>query len=126
MICKDRTYSRGGLLVYIRNEIINYKHRQDLEAPADQTTEMIWLELMLSNRSLLIAQVYRPPKLQLKFAPNWLDHIENSLQVAYTENKHIIVMGDVNINLWKSHPVDTKWLDICSNFGLVQIITEPT
>ena len=35
-------------------------------------------------------------------------------------------MFDVNIDLWKSHPLDTKWLDICSNFGLVQIITEPT
>ena len=30
---------------------------------------------MLSNRSLLIAQVYRPPNLELKFAQNWLDHI---------------------------------------------------
>ena len=74
MICKDRTYSRGGLLVYIRNEI-NYKHKQDLEAPAAETTEIIWLELMLSNRCLLIAQVYRRPKLQLKFPQNWLDHI---------------------------------------------------
>ena len=76
-----RTYGRGGLLVYkedflvyIRNEI-NYKHRQDLEAPADEKTKIIWLELMLSNRSLLIAQVYRPPKLELKFAQNWLDDI---------------------------------------------------
>ena len=23
-------------------------------------------------------------------------------------------------------PLDAKWLDICSNFGLVEIITEPT
>ena len=67
-IREDRTYSRGGgLFVYIRNEI-NYKHRQDLEAPADETTEIVWVELMISNKSLLIAQVYRPPKLELKFA----------------------------------------------------------
>ena len=85
MIHKDRTYSRGeGLLVYIRNEI-NYKHRQDFEAPADETTENIWLELMLSNRSLLIAQVYRPPKLELKFAQNWLARDEiMDLIVNYT------------------------------------------
>ena len=59
------------------------------------------------------------PNLELKFAQNWLDHIENSLQAAYRENKNIVVMGDVSIDLWKSHPLDTKWLDICSNFGFV-------
>ena len=91
-----------------------------------KTTEMLWLELYLPNRTLLIAQVYRPPRSEHIFTQNWLDRVENSLQLAYSENKNIILMGDVNIDLWKPHPLDTKWLELCSNFGLVQIITEPT
>ena len=34
-------------------------------------------------------------------------------------------MGDVNIDLWKWHPL-AKGLEIGGTFGLVQIITEPT
>ena len=125
-IRKDREYSRGGgLTVYIRNEI-HCKRRQDLEVLADETTEIIWVELTLSNKSLLIAQVYRPPRPEQTFTLKWLDSIDNSLQLSYSENKHIVVMDDVNIDLWKPHPLVTKWLEICSAFGLVQIITEPT
>jgi len=126
-IRKDRKYGKGGgLIVYIKNQI-HYKRRQDLEALADvTTTEVIWVELKLPNKSLLIAQVYRPPRPEQTFTRQWLNCLENSLQLAYSENKHIVVMGDVNIDLWKPHPLDTKWLEICSTFGLVQTITEPT
>ena len=119
-IRKDRKHSRGGgLIVYIRNEI-HYERRED------ETTEIIWVELKLSNKSLLIAQVYRAPRAEQTLTLKWLDSIDNSLQLAYSENKHIAVMGDVNIDLWKPHPLATKCLEeMCSAFGLVQIITEP-
>ena len=69
--------------------------------------------------------MYRAPRPEQTFTLKWLDSIDNSLQLAYSENKHIAVMGDVNIDLWKPHPLATKWLEMCSAFGLVQIITEP-
>ena len=124
-ICKDRKHSRGGgLIVYIRNEI-HYERREDLEVLADETTEIIWVELKLSNTSLLIAQVYRAPRPEQTFTLKWLDSVDNSLQLAYSENERIAVVGDVNIDLWKPHPLATKWLEMCSAVGLVQIITEP-
>ena len=69
--------------------------------------------------------MYRAPRPEQTFTLKWLDSIDNSLQLAYSENKHIAIMGDVNIDLWKPHPLATKWLEMCSAFGLVQIITEP-
>ena len=70
--------------------------------------------------------MYRPPRPEQTFTLKWLDSIDNSLQLAYSENKHTVVMGDVNIDLWKPPPLATKLSEICSAFGLVPIITEPT
>ena len=73
-----------------------------------------------------VAQVYGPPRPEQTFTLKWLDSIDNSLQLSYPENKQTVVTGGVNIDLWKPHPLATKWLEICSAFGLVQIITELT
>ena len=35
-------------------------------------------------------------------------------------------MGDFNIDLLKTSPLATKWNELYSNFGLDQIITQPT
>jgi len=126
MIRKDRKYSAGGgIIVYIKNGI-NYKHRQDLESQADQTIEVLWLELHLSSKTILVAQVYRPPKLDNLFTTNWLEFMEHSLGNAYSENKPIVVMGDFNLDALKLSSFGSKWSEVCSDLGLEQVIKKPT
>ena len=56
--------------------------------------------------------------------------MEDSLGSAYSENKPIIVMGDVNIDLFNDTRKESRlkklWSDIVCNFELEQIVTEPT
>ena len=79
IIWKDRVYCKGGGLILYIKDGITYKCRRDLESQTDKTIEIIWLELKLANKSLLIAQVYRPPSFDNILIQNWLEYVENSL-----------------------------------------------
>jgi len=121
-IRKDRQYSQGGgLLFYVRNGI-DFKRRHDLESN-NVYIESLWLEITLPNKNLLLCLVYRPPGSNLN---EWLHHTEDKLCSAYTENKQLILMGDINIDFLKDTPLREKWHDVYSNFELDQIIRKPT
>ena len=78
----------GELLIYVRKGL-DFKHRKDLETP---TAEVIWLELHLSNKSILLGVIYRPPYDNSNAAHTWLAGMEDMLSNAYSEseNKSII------------------------------------
>ena len=75
---------------------------------------------------MLIAQIYRPPYDVNPFTQTWLDYMENSLEKGYAENKGIILMGDLNINVLKVCPLGRKWSEVHHNFNLEQVIDKPT
>lgn len=121
----DRTHKGGGgLIVYVRNGI-KFKRRHDLETKAIET---IWLELQFSNRSVLLSAVYRPPNNDSNSVQNWLSHMEDSLSVAYSENKPLMLTGDFNIDLSKpdTSALHVQWESVYKNVDLRQIIEEPT
>ena len=54
--------------------------------------------------------------------------MEKSLYKLYSENKQIVLMGDINIDLLsdKSHTLKTSWVNTTANIELMQIIKDPT
>ena len=116
---KDRSdETHGGVIVYVK-DTISYVRRFDLEL---KSLECIWIQLKLSNKSVLFGVFYRPPS-----AHNiYNSQIEDSITLAPdTGIKNIIVTGDLNYNALKL-PSSRKVQDICQQFNLSQIINEPT
>ena len=122
LVRRDRNYGAGGGIILYIKDGLNFKRREDLESQNDNQIEAIWVELKLSNKSLLVCQAYRPPN--ATNLPNWLNYMGDSLQLAYSENKSMVLMGDLNIDLLKQSPISDSWADIYSSFELEQIIDE--
>ena len=51
--------------------------------------------LHTSSQNILLSFVYRPPSVHI----NWFDIFENTLKQVYRENKEVIILGDMNIDL---------------------------
>ena len=109
----DRNRCGGGVLLFTR-ETLKTSRRLDLECDG---LEIVWIELQMKqpSGSTLIACAYIPPGKQLES----LDLLDEVLERATNENKHVIVVGDLNCNLAQTSLTYTrKLLDICSKFDL--------
>ena len=130
MVRKDRSYSIGGGLVLYIKENIEYKRRVDLEDNLCFTVETIWVELKLTCKPILLCLAYRPPKYNSTFTNQWIQSIEQCLVSAYSENKPIVLMGDINIDLANDRTYEkgfkNDWLDVITNFDVQQYVTEYT
>ena len=93
---KDRKEKKGGGIMMFVNEKLWSKHRTELET---EHVEALWTEIrpFKSQRSLLIAGVYRPPSSTLEMDTLLEQNIEN----ACLEGKEIIISGDLNIDFLK-------------------------
>ena len=130
MVRKDRSYSIGGGLVLYIKENIEYKRRVDLEDNLCFTVETIWVELKLTCKPILLCLAYRPPKYNSTFTNQWIQSIEQCLVSAYSENKPIVLMGDINVDLANDRAYEkgfkNDWLDVITNFDVQQYVTEYT
>ena len=130
MVRKDRSYSIGGRLVLYIKENIEYKRRVDLEDNLCFTVETIWVELKLTCKPILLCLAYRPPKYNSTFTNQWIQSIEQCLVSAYSENKPIVLMGDINVDLANDRTYEkgfkNDWLDVITNFDVQQYVTEYT
>ena len=130
MVRKDRSYSIGGGLVLYIKENIEYKRRVDLEDNLCFTVETIWVELKLTCTPILLCLAYRPPKYNSTFTNQWIQSIEQCLVSAYSENKPIVLMGDINVDLANDRTYEkgfkNDWLDVITNFDVQQYVTEYT
>ena len=130
MVRKDRSYSIGGGLVLYIKENIEYKRRVDLEDNLCFTVETIWVELKLTCKPILLCLAYRPPKYNSTFTNQWIQSIKQCLVSAYSENKPIVLMGDINVDLANDRTYEkgfkNDWLDVITNFDVQQYVTEYT
>ena len=116
---KDRPTDRhGGVIVYVK-DTVSARRRQDLEV---NDVESIWLELKVKHKSILFGVFYRPPSANVAV----LSSIQDSIALAVdTQIKDIVVTGDFNLDCLK--PATRLKIDnICMQFGLSQLISEPT
>ena len=116
---KDRQSNGGGLIIYYRNNLACI-HRVDLEA---SSVEMIWLEVRNNRQKpFLICYVYKPPMA----SSDWTDYVEQSLEKGSSENKEVLLLGDLNFNILnKTGPV-RAWLLKTEALNFSQLVCSPT
>lgn len=115
---KDKIQGSGGLLVYVRDDILCIR-RNDLEF---DHFESIWLEIFPKNsKSLLIGHFYRNPLSTI----SWNEVFDDQLEKAIAEEKELFIFGDFNRDLLNPQ-IKCHWLDYMNSNGLAQHVTQPT
>ncbi|KAJ8042793.1 RNA-directed DNA polymerase from mobile element jockey [Holothuria leucospilota] len=131
---KDRNYgqSKGGVLIATKNDLLA-TYRPDL----DSDCEVVWVSLEIQGaKQILIGSFYRSHK--YGNSTDYLDQLRASLRSASkNKNGQIYLAGDFNLPDidWSSRSVQPGsqyldlskcMLDICNEFGLDQMVSEPT
>ena len=112
----------GGVGAYIRDGV-PYIPRFDLEK---ENSETLWLEVCLKcSKSFLVAVVYRPPAGSKHLSNAFESSFENVVSGLTSENKELIITGDMNCDYLKSN--EGKSLKtIIKLHGLKQLINSAT
>ena len=120
---KDRENSPcGGPAVYICDDI-QWQRRNDLEVNG---IECLWIELLIKrSRSILLGIIYRPLDTSKYLDKDFEAKCEDMLNMVLSEDKEIIMTGDLNCNYKKK--ADNKTLkEIIKMNGFEQVIKEST
>ncbi|MCG8048754.1 MAG: endonuclease/exonuclease/phosphatase family protein [Candidatus Thiodiazotropha taylori] len=104
---KDRTNHGGGLLVYINSELIHTR-RTDLEI---YCPESIWVEIKTNNVNYLLGLFYSPRTADATFFEN----LNLNIEKAYDFTKNLIILGDLNEDLFNDNYRNLKDLIILNS-----------
>uniref|UniRef100_A0A8D9BQ03 Endonuclease/exonuclease/phosphatase domain-containing protein n=1 Tax=Cacopsylla melanoneura TaxID=428564 RepID=A0A8D9BQ03_9HEMI len=133
LIRKDRIRAGGGVCIYIAKEwnskLVSY---EELESPSCGDIDILLVKVKIEETCLLLSCVYRPPNSNL--AEN--SGLISSLREKLTDVNHpIVVLGDFNYSgiSWNKHggiehenQMESDFVDMLSDLGLHQLISEPT
>lgn len=108
----------GGVAVYVSTRL-RVKITK-IEINKENAFECIFLRLTYNNQSCALGTLYRPPNKNLTKCVEQLDDI---LSYIIPLVDHVILMGDVNVNLFNLNNPLSKCFDA---YNLTQIIDEPT
>ena len=112
----------GGTAVYIRDDI-QWQRRNDLEVNG---IECLWIELLIKrSKSILLGIIYRPPDTSKYLDKDFEAKCEDMLNMVLSEDKEVIMTGDLNCNYKKK--ADNKTLkEIIKMNSFEQVIKEST
>ena len=99
----DVTSRKGGLLVFVNNDIPS-KYLRNFHLPRD--IQAISIGINLKQRKLLVVSIYRPPDQNLDY---FLSSITSLLDHYLTIYEDFVIMGDFNVN--ESNPVMETFLN---------------
>ncbi|XP_033116597.1 uncharacterized protein LOC117116632, partial [Anneissia japonica] len=117
--------SGGGVALYIplmfRHQYLSELSimKADIEALFVEIVEMGW------KNNLIVGVVYRPPKGNIY---NFMNELNSLLSNQLLKGKHLILMGDFNIDLLKvdQNSKVNEFIDLCTSFSVLPLITKPT
>ena len=112
----------GRLCVWIKE---NYKvsSMENVSLFSDNNFQQLWLKVQSRCYKLfVICAVYRPPSTPLNFT----DDLANSLIESFLLGLDVIILGDLNCNLFRDNAESRALNDFCSTFNLSQLINKPT
>ena len=113
---KDRGYQEyGGVAIYTKNGLPTVR-RSDVES---DDLEIIWLEITTTQGKLLVGCCYRAPNSSSDTWPS----IEANIDLACETGLHVILTGDINVDMTKQPNI---FSNILSNCGLYLLNCEPT
>ena len=113
---KDRTNHGGGLLVYLSKNILHERISQ-LEVFCD---ESIWVKVKRGTENVLLGVFYSPKTADATF----FEKMNRNIELAYTLSSKIIIIGDLNEDLY--NPMFHNLKDVMLINSLKNVIENPT
>ena len=97
------------------------QRRPDLEV---EGVEVIWVELHVHKKSILLGSMYRPPNADNEV----LDSLAGMLDTVECKSKEVVIMGDLNCDMLGPNrsPEATNLLLFTEEHNLTRMIAEPT
>jgi len=113
-VCPGQT----GIAVYIHESINSFtRRRRDLES---EQVESVWLQVKASKSApLMVGFIYRHKSSSFAWYDDFITMIDKVKEIS----SNILLLGDFNIDMFKSHP---SWECTTNMVGLKQLVTEPT
>lgn len=123
--------SHGGVALYI-NASVSYSVRRDIvitsdlceslfiEVQPDRTTKGL---LPHKTKKTLVGVVYRSP---LNKIEHFLQELGKLLDTYIEPNIHVILLGDINIDVAQKDSNNYSYTDLLAREGLLQLITSAT
>ena len=105
-------------MVYVSDDVKSTR-RCDLEG---EDMEVMWIQVKMKKRHVLIGNVYRPPKTPAV----WMDNLTVMLEKVTQERMPVIVIGDFNCNMLNPDSCTRTLTMVMSQYGLDQLIGCPT
>ena len=120
----DRNRQGGGVMLLTKNTISAIRRHE-----FDSNCELLWVELMLSAKKILIGVFYCPPS----SSSDYLSQLEHSL-ACIPVSCPVILCGDfnvphinwANISSMTSSGVANKLCELVLDHSLQQLVLEPT
>lgn len=126
---RDRSTLGGGVGAYVTTNLVS-ERRPELE---HNDLEIIWIELKLKPRSIIVGVCYRPPGQSRQQADNFIQNLETSIQSIMSKNyESVVLVGDFNdrCTSWsgdhRNSELRLQLHDLVNTFNLMQLINEPT
>ena len=115
----------GGVCTFIKNSLDFAENAFSTHNKSNKDIEIQWIAISQKpNKTILIANCYRPPQGNID---NFIESIENTLNELDLNRIELYLIGDFNIDiLEKKNEKAKKFLDNMKQFGLKQLIKEPT
>ncbi|KAF4533551.1 hypothetical protein B566_EDAN001036 [Ephemera danica] len=110
----------GGVAIFVRNDI-KCKILATSKPEEKNKAEFIISELKFGYKKVLFTTIYRPPNTM------FIDDIDDAISNMGAEYDHIIITGDLNIDILKETSMKKKLLDSFTTLGLsLTNYTDPT
>ena len=126
---KDRQGRGGGVCIYV-NALLPCRRRSDLET---DNLEVVWIEVLLLPKPVLVAAAYRPPGMSRGDAIAYIQDLQDMLiRASNAAAESIFLMGDFNDRCteWDGRHTDSELkqdlVDTTTALGLHQLINQPT
>ena len=122
LIRTDRKNGRGGGVAFYLNDKLKFKIRNDISI---RDTETLFIEILnKQNKNIIVGLIYRPPSNPLD---PFFDDLDAYIHILSTENKHIYLMGDFNIDLLSTTQTHGQRLkNLLYTYALHPHIDKPT
>lgn len=120
-IHKCRENARGGgIMIYLKENLAITTQNYNFTS-----TENITISININNKEILLSAFYRPPNTNVN---QFIMEINEWLQLPnITKNKHLIFLGDININYLDNNFYGADdYLNLIYTHGLYHTIPVPT
>ena len=118
--------THGGLITYVKTSLKSTLHSTIYEHST--AWEAMFIEIENLNKSLIIGNIYRPPRESNELLTKFNDELNKAMHHKLIKSKKIIISGDFNINLLKINEkiMYANFFDMMTSISLLPNITYPT